>query len=108
MKPLLPRASKQLELLGERIRKARLRRKLTAEVISVRAGITRPTLQKIEAGDPTVAFGNYFHVLTALQLDADLEKIAADDELGRRLQDLELPERRGGPPKPRSRAAGRL
>ena len=97
MRPLLPNAARQLTDFGERLRKARLRRKLTAETISTRAGISRVTLHRIESGDATVAFGHYFQVLIALQLGKDLDKLAADDVLGRRLQDLELPERRRAP-----------
>mgnify|MGYP000946278957 CR=1 FL=1 len=47
-------------------------------------------LYRIEKGDPAVTFGAYFNVLRVLGLQDDLLKIAADDEFGRKLQDLEL------------------
>ena len=34
--------------------------------------------------------GAYFKVLHVLRLHKDISKLAADDELGRKLQDLEL------------------
>ncbi len=76
--------------MGENIKLARKRRKLTTIQVSERAGIARSTLYLIEKGNPSVAFGAYFNVLRVLCLQADILKLAADDELGRRLQDLEL------------------
>lgn len=51
----MPRtARKELVTLGENIRVARLRRKLTAEIVAQRAGTTRQTIAKIEGGNPAV------------------------------------------------------
>ena len=58
--------------------------------VAERAAITRYTLYLIESGNPSVAMGAYFNVLRVLGLQDDFLKLAADDELGRRLQDLEL------------------
>ncbi|SDR45389.1 helix-turn-helix transcriptional regulator [Pseudovibrio sp. Tun.PSC04-5.I4] len=64
-----PRAArKELMTLGENIRVARLRRKLTAEIIAQRAGTTRQTVAKVEDGDPAVKIGTYAAVLQALGL----------------------------------------
>jgi transcriptional regulator with XRE-family HTH domain len=60
---LLPKAQKVLNNLGENIKLARLRRKLSTEQVSERAGISRSTLWQIEKGTPTVAMGAYFQVL---------------------------------------------
>ena len=79
-----------LEKMGENIKIARKRRKLTTMQVAERAAISRSTLYLIESGNPSVAMGAYFNVLRVLGLQDDFLKLAADDELGRRLQDLEL------------------
>ena len=90
IKPL-PQTEEILFEMGNQIKLARLRRKLTAELVAERAGITRATLNKVEKGSPSVAIGIYASVLHALNnLDRDLLLIAKDDELGRKLCDLEL------------------
>ena len=93
---LLPKQLKIMTTLGENIKLARLRRKLTAEQVAERAGISRRTLVSIEKGSPGVAMGNYLQVLFVLGLADDLLKIASDDILGRKLQDANLtsPKRR--------------
>ena len=90
---LLPSLTRLLRNLGERIRAARVRRNLTAEMVAERASISLPTLRHIEQGSPTVSLGAYSQVLLALNLEKDLALVAQDDALGRRLQDLALPER---------------
>jgi transcriptional regulator with XRE-family HTH domain len=95
--PLLIGLQQLLERAGEHIRLARLRRRLTTAMVCERAGISRPTLQAIEAGDPGVSIGAYAKVLNALGLANDLLKVASDDELGRKLQDIELPARARAP-----------
>ena len=86
-----PSEAKLLADLGERMRLARLRRRLTAVVVAERANISRPTLAKVERGDPSVTLGTYLRVLAIYGLETDLSIVAADDVLGRRLQDLALP-----------------
>lgn len=67
---------------------------LYATLVAERAGISRSTLWKVENGNPSVAVGIYAAVLHALNnMDKDLLKIAGDDELGRKLQDIELLQR---------------
>jgi len=94
---LVPRLARILSDLGDRIRLARLRRQYTAETMAQRAGITRKTLYRVERGEPTVALGIYARVLQALRLAEDLESIASDDTLGRRLQDANLPVKQRAP-----------
>ena len=97
---ILPQTQEILNQLGEQIRLARLRRHLSAELVAERAGLSRMTLSNIEKGSPSVAIGSYAAVLHALNgMDKDLLLIAKDDELGRKLQDLELPTRRRAPKK---------
>lgn len=76
--------------MGERLRLARLRRRLSAQQVAERAGISRATLHKVERGEPNVAMGSYFQVLRVLGLETDFESLAADDTMGRKLQDLEM------------------
>ena len=87
---LMPSSHKVLKELGENIRLARLRRKLSTEQVLERANIGRKTLWNIENGLPSVAMGMYCQVLFVLGLEKDLLKVAADDILGRKLQDAEL------------------
>ena len=88
---IMPDTQKTLRQMGEQIKLARLRRKLPADVVAERAGISRSTLWNIENGSPSVAIGAYAVVLHALNnMDRDLLLIAKDDALGRKLQDLEL------------------
>jgi len=87
---LLPKYTALLEQMGENIKLARKRRKLTALLVAERAGIARSTLYLVEKGDSSVAMGAYFNVLRVLGLQNDFLKLAADDELGKKLQDLDL------------------
>lgn len=79
-----------LDNLGENIKLARLRRKLSTQQVSERANISRPTLSAIEKGSPKVSLGLYLQVLFVLGLADDFLKVAGDDELGRKLQDAKL------------------
>lgn len=88
--PILPQAKKTLEMFGENIKLARLRRKLSMEQIAERAGISRSTLVKIEKGDDSVSMGSYFQVLFVMRLDKDFLNVAKDDVLGRKIQDAGL------------------
>ena len=90
-KVLLPALQRLLTRFGENIHLARLRRRFSANIVAQRAGITRNTLRAIERGDPSVMLGAYAQVMLCLGLEKDLELLAHDDELGRKLQDANLP-----------------
>ena len=96
----LPALKRRLLQLGENIRLARLRRRLPATLVAERAGMSRTTLYAIEKGEAGVTLGAYANVLHSLGLEQDLALIARDDELGRKLQDAELPTRARAPRKP--------
>ena len=94
MKPkkqiLFPKHQKIMEQVGENIRLARKRRRLTTIQVSERAGIDRSTLYQIEKGSGSVSMAAYFNTLRVLGLQDDFLKLAADDVFGRKLQDLAL------------------
>jgi DNA-binding XRE family transcriptional regulator len=94
---ILPRLARTIVGVGENIKKARLRRAYSSATVAQRAGITRKTLYRVERGDPAVALGIYARVLQALRLENDLASIAADDALGRKLQDASLEPKRRAP-----------
>ena len=74
---LLPETEQILEQMGLQIKYARLRRKLPAELVAERAGISRATLVSIEKGASSVAIGCYAAVLHALNyMDKDLLLVA--------------------------------
>ena len=60
---LLPKFQKIAEKMGENIKLARKRRKLTTIQVAERAGIDRTTLYHIEKGNPSVSIGAYFNTL---------------------------------------------
>src|SRR5579883_3063543 len=94
--PPLPLPVKRtLTKLGNDIRAARLRRRITATLMAERAFITRTTLGKVEKGDPGVSLGIYATVLFILGLTSRLEELAdvKNDALGLQLEDERLPKR---------------
>ena len=97
-----PAVKRLLEQLGENIRVARLRRGFSMQLVAERAGMSRTTLRSIERGEAGVTLGAYANVLHSLGLHADLGLVARDDELGRKLQDAELPTRSRAPRRPSS------
>lgn len=92
-----PAVRRLLGQLGENIKLARLRRGFSMELVADRAGMSRTTLRSVESGSPGVTIGSYANVLHVLGLHEDLSVLAADDELGRKLQDAALPERQRAP-----------
>lgn len=86
---------KALYKVGADIRDARRRRRLTAEIMAERAGVSRATIGKIEKGDPTTSLGGYASVLFILgMLDRLGEMVdSSHDRLGRQLEDENLPKR---------------
>lgn|SRR5690554_581058 len=86
-----------LQITGEQIRLARLRRDLSISQVAERATVSDLTVSRVEKGLPTVSMGIYLRVLYALQLEEDILLLARDDAMGKALQDLRL--------KPRQRAS---
>jgi transcriptional regulator with XRE-family HTH domain len=51
-----------LGLLAQMIHVGRIERKMTAQEMAERAGISRPLLRRIESADPSCAIGSVFEV----------------------------------------------
>ncbi len=99
-RPVFPRAQRRLQQLGERLRLARLRRGIPLVEMAARVGATRPTLRRLEQGNPSISLALLVRTLGVLGLEEDIDRIAGVDEVGRRLQDLGLkrPRRRSSRP----------
>lgn len=90
-----------LKKLGSYIKEARKARGLTGIIAAERAGISRPTLVRVEAGDPSVSMGAY---AALLQFYGLLEQVAAaiapeQDGIGQALRMARQPKRVRGPSK---------
>jgi transcriptional regulator with XRE-family HTH domain len=96
---LLPRHERLLADLGENLRLARLRRKLSAEQVAERAGVSRSTLHLLENGSTGTSLGKLVQVLAVLGLEQDLSAVGIDDVLGHKLEDARLTETRRRAPK---------
>lgn len=97
-----PMAKRQLSKLGDNIKMARLRRNLSLRAVAQRAGISLNTVVAVENGEPGVSVGAMVNVLHCLNLAEDISKVALDDVLGRKLQDLELEPKKRAPKKTKS------
>jgi transcriptional regulator with XRE-family HTH domain len=94
--PPLPLPVKRaLAKLGQDIRSARLRRRITTTMMAERAFITRTTLRKVENGNPGVSLGIYATVMFVLGLTPRLADLAdaRSDEVGLQLEEKRLPKR---------------
>jgi transcriptional regulator with XRE-family HTH domain len=94
---MLPKVERQLAMLGENLKLARLRRRLSAAMVAERAGISVSTLWKIEKGEPGVSMAAYAMILFVLGMEQELGKLASQDELGQKLQDLKLVTKKRAP-----------
>ncbi len=99
---LLPRQERMLEEVGENLRLARLRRRLSARQVADRAGISRSTMQSLEKGASGTSIGNLLQVLVVLGLETGFVELAADDRLGRKLEDARLGSRKRAPKRSKS------
>lgn len=96
MKPTLPiPVRRALRNLGEDMKNARRRRRISTALMAERADISRTTLLKIEKGDPSVSMENYAMVLFILGMVSRLNDLVsiAHDKLGQDLEDENLPKR---------------
>lgn len=103
---VFPQEQRLLSDLGARLKLARMRRKLSNATVASRAGISRTSLYKVEAGDPGATLGTYVRVLAVLGLEGDINALAADDKVGRKLQDLALEGHSSAPRRKRIASSG--
>lgn len=93
--PLPLPARRAMRKVGQDIKDARLRRRITAALLAERANISPRTLSKIERGDSTVAIGSYAAVLFSLRMIDRFADIAdaRHDRTGIELMQEQLPKR---------------
>jgi transcriptional regulator with XRE-family HTH domain len=89
--PLLPTTDELLRQFGDRLRLARLRRRLSAKQVAERAGMSPMTLRSLERGGSGVTMGAYLSVMQVLGIEKDLNLLGKADPVGRELQDAQLP-----------------
>lgn len=90
---LLPTTDELLRQFGDRLRLARLRRRLSAKQVAERAGMAPMTLRSLEHGGSGVTLGAYLAVMQVLGIEKDLDLLGKADPMGRELQDAQLPAR---------------
>lgn len=94
--PILPVVvTDRIRELGQRIRIARIRRKLSIVDLAAKAGINRNTLSALELGKPGVSISAYVTTLWALGLEQTLDGVAHPDvdSHGKILEESRLPRR---------------
>lgn len=77
-----PGSRRALKKLGADIRQARLRRRLTMQIVAERAATSRPSVARLEKGDPSVSIGTVAAVLQALNLVDRLADVAEPSQDG--------------------------
>jgi len=69
--------------------------------LAARVDVNRHTLARLERGNLSTSVAVLARVLGVLGLEEDLDRLAQDDELGQRLQDVRLPRPRRRTAEPR-------
>lgn len=93
--PLPLPVQRALKKLGSDIRDARRRRRIQTAVMADRLQVSRPTLRRLEKGDPSVAMGSYATALYVLGMIERLRELAdlSHDAVGRQIASEDLPQR---------------
>ena len=76
---LPPATAAAIEKLGADLAVARLRRRESLKTWAKRIGVSVPTLQRLEAGDPAVGIGIVATALWLIQRDGELGRLAAPE-----------------------------
>ena len=84
-----------LRKLGHDIKDARRRRRIPIVIAAQRASISKPTLIRIERGDPNVSMGSYATVLFVMGMAQRIAELAdpKNDPVGLQLEEENLPQR---------------
>lgn len=79
LQQLPPATAAAIEKLGADLAVARLRRRESLKTWAGRMGVSVPTLQRLEAGDPSVAIGIVATALWMIRRDGELKNLAAPE-----------------------------
>jgi hypothetical protein len=101
LQQLPPATQATLEKLGADLAVARLRRKESLKTWATRMGVSVPTLQRLEAGDPGVGIGIVATALWLIQRDAELGNLAAPEH-DRGAIEMDVREAIAAGPRPRT------
>ena len=91
--------ARALRKLGHDIKDARRRRRIPMAIAAQRASISKPTLIKVERGDPGVSIASYATVLFVMGMVDRLADLVdpRNDPVGLQLEEENLPQRIRGP-----------
>ena len=95
-KKLLPIQSQEaLTIIGQNIKEARIKRRISTVLMAQKTGITRITIGKIEKGNPNVSIGAYALVIFNLGLTDKLKNLLdpIQDTEGMNLERQRYPKR---------------
>lgn len=103
MTPPIP-VTRALRKLGHDIKDARRRRRIAMAIVAQRASVSKPTLIRVERGDPSVSIGSYATVLFVMGMADRLADLAdaKNDPVGLQLEQEKLPKRIRGARKPKA------
>jgi transcriptional regulator with XRE-family HTH domain len=92
-----PEAQESLKILGSRLKKARLRRNESQEMLAKRTGTTRATQQRLESGHPGTTLGVLINTLYVYGLLDQLDELANPDKdsVGKALEINRAPKKSG-------------
>lgn len=87
--------TRALRKLGHDIKDARRRRRIAMAIVAQRASVSKPTLIRVERGDPSVSIGSYATVLFVMGMVDRLADLAdaKNDPVGMQLEQEKLPKR---------------
>lgn len=96
--------TRALRKLGHDIKDARRRRRIAMAIVAQRASVSKPTLIRVERGDPSVSVGSYATVLFVMGMADRLADLAdvTNDPVGLQLEQEKLPKRIRGARKPKA------